>query len=109
MNKKDAIAGSVEKWRKLLAGEMAAGEAFNQCSLCCYTRDVAGRWRFHCPMCPLYQVGLGCCEDDSPFVAMQDAWDEDEARTIDHPAIRPHAEAMYAALLAIQEEENNEG
>ena len=101
MNLKEAIAGSVEKWRALLDGEAALDTALHWCSLCrFYGADQA--LCDCCKPCLLYLSGNGCLELDSPFVVIHDAYEDDDTRTINHPSIRPHAEAMYAALLDIQ-------
>ncbi len=109
MDLKEAIAGSVEKWRALLAGEKELWAAFSQCSLCYYDNDTRGHDGEMCDACPLFLAGKGCCEDGSSFNSLQGLVDGSESEyDINHPEIRPHAEAMYKALLDIQEQHEKE-
>ena len=101
---KKAIAESVEKWRALLAGESPLIVAFHQCSLCWYTSRITCCTRFDCAICPLGRSGHGCLEEGSLFFSMKEACEKVGHDDINHPAIRPHAEAMYAALLDLQRE-----
>ena len=106
MELKKAIAGSVEKWRALLAGDSHLGGAFHLCSLCEYTALIGDC--LDCSLCPLGTSGHRCLKDGSSFLSMKEACEEVGYNDINHPAIRPHAEAMYAALLDIQREHDAE-
>ena len=110
MELKEAIAGSVEKWRALLAGERDLEWAFRCCGLCYL--GMIGSLGFDtvgmCECCPLFLSGNGCLEDGSSFLLAKKACDEVGFSDINHPLIRPHAEAMYAALLKIQREHDAE-
>lgn len=60
-----AIDLALERWRRIISGEMFVCKIVDQCDLCHHYGEpteisLFGRWRRQCPTCILARIGHGC-------------------------------------------------